>query len=276
MHLSPSGRAGQITVKLATGLHEGPAGSLLLDFGANTEIALWDGERLWATSAAGGPAFEWCGIQNGMPARAGAIRRIRASSGPLGVELDVIGGGAPQGMCASGLVDAIAVLFTTGRLTRSGRFKGESRERGLVDLTEGGEISVAAGDVDALQRAKAGVAAAAQLLLAEAGLTVADVRRVCVSGTFGTHLDIGNAQAIGMLPQIEGGRVELCGNTALAGCGRILCEAPPEDDAWGLPQATVVNMSLRSEFESAFIANLQLQPWQEDFEPAAGQGGAGA
>ena len=60
---------------LATRLTEQP-GSLLIDFGTNSEMALWDGQTLWVTSAAGGPAFESCGMQCGMPAEPGAIYRF--------------------------------------------------------------------------------------------------------------------------------------------------------------------------------------------------------
>lgn len=60
---------------LATGLVEGPPGSLLIDCGTNAEIALWDGNVLWATSAAGGPAFEGSGVGCGMPAEGGRFSR---------------------------------------------------------------------------------------------------------------------------------------------------------------------------------------------------------
>lgn len=52
---------------LATHLMDRPGG-LLIDFGTNSEMALWDGEALWVTSAAGGPAFEGCQVRCGMPA----------------------------------------------------------------------------------------------------------------------------------------------------------------------------------------------------------------
>src|SRR5208337_1231786 len=61
---------------LAAGLLKGERGSLLIDFGTNSEIALWDGRSLWVTSAAGGPAFEGCGIGCGTPAEPGAIYAV--------------------------------------------------------------------------------------------------------------------------------------------------------------------------------------------------------
>jgi uncharacterized 2Fe-2S/4Fe-4S cluster protein (DUF4445 family) len=61
---------------LATGMTARSRAALLIDFGTNSEIALWDGSRLWVTSAAGGPAFEGCGLSCGMPAESGAIYRV--------------------------------------------------------------------------------------------------------------------------------------------------------------------------------------------------------
>ncbi|MGD8909807.1 MAG: ASKHA domain-containing protein, partial [Chromatiales bacterium] len=59
--------AGFVGSDLAAGLvHSqllrGAGPGLFIDFGTNSEIALWDGSQLLVTSAAGGPAFEGMGI----------------------------------------------------------------------------------------------------------------------------------------------------------------------------------------------------------------------
>jgi hypothetical protein len=59
-----------------------------IDFGTNTEIALWDGSALFVTSAAGGPAFEGSGIRCGSPAEPGAICHVRFEDGIAGVPDD--------------------------------------------------------------------------------------------------------------------------------------------------------------------------------------------
>ena len=61
---------------VATRLLTGPSPALFIDFGTNSEIALWDGVHLWVTSAAGGPAFELWGLSHGMPAEPGAVSRV--------------------------------------------------------------------------------------------------------------------------------------------------------------------------------------------------------
>ncbi len=68
--------AGVVTTRLT----EDGVGCLLIDFGANSEIALWDGQALWVTSAAGGPAFERSGIECGLPAETGAIYRVQRAA----------------------------------------------------------------------------------------------------------------------------------------------------------------------------------------------------
>ncbi len=81
---------------IATRLVSGQEKKLLIDFGTNSEIALWDGKLLWVTSAAGGPAFEGCGITCGMPAEAGAIYRARLKEDVSDFLLDTIGGAPPS------------------------------------------------------------------------------------------------------------------------------------------------------------------------------------
>jgi len=258
--------AGLVGSDLTAGIHatrltDGPSGSLLIDFGTNTEIALWDGNRIWATSAAGGPAFEGCGISAGMPAVDGAVQRVEWSDASGFFSLGVIGNGPPKGICGSGLVDAAVGLLRRGMLTKAGRFKGDASGWTKVQLDDQGAIAVTGRDIDALQRAKAGVAAAQKCLMAQAGTDISGIRRVCVAGAFGNYLNVGNAQVIGLLPPVGGQDVEFCGNTALAGCEMLLSGvAPLTVPAYWHP--TVVNMSHVRAYEDMFVESLYLEPWQ--------------
>jgi len=245
---------------LATELEKGPAGSLLIDFGANSEIALWDGSQLWATSTAGGPAFEWCGIHDGMPAEPGAIWRMKRVSTGTGFRSEVIGNTEPKGICASGLVDAIAYLVEAGTLSIAGQPSGTAKGKNRIALTEEETVVVDRRSVDAFQRAKAGVAAATQCLVAGAGMRVSDIQHVCAGGEFGSSLDIRNAISVGLLPPVDPTAVSLCGNTALAGCGLIL-RGKSEAASLQREHVNVVNMSYLSEYEEVFIDNLFLRPW---------------
>jgi len=246
---------------LATRLIEGPDAALLIDFGVNSEIALWDGTTLWATSAAGGPAFEGSGISCGMPADPGAIFRVTLDQPHAGFRFEVIGGIEPTGICGTGLVDLISCFLTMGALASNGRLKPESAGREAGMLQGPGNLTLGAGDIDSLQRAKAAVAAGALYLLAKAGMSMQDLRKIRICGAFGKYLDVRNAQRIGLIPLIPEQDVELCGNTALAGCELMLFNHDCEETISLIRNKTrIVNLSQARGFEELFIESLPFRP----------------
>ena len=240
---------------VATRLTEGPPGSVLVDFGTNTEIALWDGSKLWITAAAGGPAFEGSGISCGMPAEPGAIDSVDIAADTV----SVIGGGQAFGICGSGLVDAIAGLAASGRIDKIGRIVNETERKGLVPCSGHPAVRIGPMDIDLFQRAKAAVGAGLSCLLDHCAMSERDIARLCVSGAFGQTLSVANAQAVGLLPGIPVGRVELCPDTALRGCEMMLISLEAASFAANLRRnATVLNFADSPAFEDRFIANLRL------------------
>jgi uncharacterized 2Fe-2S/4Fe-4S cluster protein (DUF4445 family) len=245
---------------LATRFIQGPSPALFVDLGTNSEVALWDGRRLWATSAAGGPAFEVCGYSLGMAAEAGAIYRVLQNAvGEL--TFRVIGDREPAGICGSGLLDLVVRLREQGLLNAIGRFtQGAAYQLpGTGDLT----INLTHKDVDSLQQAKAGIAAAVQVLCHQSGVPLADLARICVAGEFGRHLNVENAVAIGLLPPVATDRVERLADAALLGCTAFILD----DDAVSLLDRTrqetnLTNLALVPEFESLFLESLYLRPMQ--------------
>jgi uncharacterized 2Fe-2S/4Fe-4S cluster protein (DUF4445 family) len=237
-------------------LLDGDEPALLVDFGTNSEIALWDGERLWVTAAAGGPAFEATGVGCGVPAEPGAIHRIwRAPAG--GWRGDVLESGPPRGVCGSGLVDLLALLRAGGELDERGR---PSREP-LVIAVAGTELGVSKADVDTLQRAKGAVAAGVDVLRRRAGLRLDEISAVHVAGSFGEHLDVENAVRIGLLPPIPAERVKLAGNTALHGAIDLLLSAEADAAlARARERAVLINLSMEDDFEDLFLEHLHLRP----------------
>ena len=61
---------------LATGMDRDKRVRLFIDVGTNCEIVLSDGDRLLATAAPAGPAFEGGAIRCGMRAADGAIEVV--------------------------------------------------------------------------------------------------------------------------------------------------------------------------------------------------------
>lgn len=246
----------------ATRLVEGEPGALFIDFGTNSEIALWDGERLWVASAAGGPAFEESGMGCGMPAEAGAICRVRLEGGEP--DFDVIAGGEPRGLCGSGLVDLVACLLDAGLLTPRGRFAPQVPAGGYVLAGTGGRVVLTSRDVDLFQRAKAAIAGGTQALLSRAGMVPDDLGRICIGGFFGRFLDPGSALRIGLLPSVSPDRIELRGCTALAGCAEALLSPDRLQLLKRIGEgARLVDLSRFPGFDELYLNNLFLLPMQE-------------
>lgn len=249
---------------LAAGLDRSVENKLLIDFGTNSEIALWDGQRLWVTSAAGGPAFDGCGIRCGMPAEPGAIYRIGQNSARSGYRYKVLGDSSPKGLCGSGVIDAIALLRATGRLAVSGKFNACCRQEDLCIAQGVPEITIAKEDVDVFQRAKAAIGAGIVSLLDEAGISFEDLRRVFVCGAFGRHIHIENAKVLGLLPDIPASRFEIFANAALVGSERLLLSENGQKELSPIRlRSHLIGLVESDSFETHFINHLYLQPMQQ-------------
>jgi len=247
---------------LASGLTENSKPGLLIDFGTNSEIALWDGKALTMTSAAGGPAFEGCGIRCGLPAEPGAIYRVRFNNDAT--EYQTIAGEEPRGICGTGIVDLVAGLVRSQMLTEKGLFSPCYADRGFV-LTAGDSAFVLEKkDIDLFQRAKAAVGTGISILMNEAGISYHDLDRVFVGGTFGKALDIVNASEIGLLPPVSPDRIELCGNTALTGCELALLSPASSDLLRRIGEHTkVINLAEYRYFDDIYLSNLYLRPLED-------------
>ncbi len=124
----------------------------VMDIGTNTELILGRKNKIFAVSCPAGPAFEGGSILCGMPGLTGAIEKIAIQ--PDGsMRVQVIGGGAPEGICGSGLVDLLSELLRTGRMNTLGRFE-HGDDAIIVDSTGDEPIQFTEGDVNELAQAK--------------------------------------------------------------------------------------------------------------------------
>ena len=213
---------------LATGLYDNEEVSMLIDVGTNGEIVVGNRDWIVTCSASAGPALEGGGVECGMMAQQGAIERVHLEDGRI--EYDVIGGGAPDGMCGSGVIDLIAVLLEKGILNRSGRFiEGSDPAVRFADgmgrfviadkdhsLT-GREVVISQEDIDNVITAKAAIFAAARITLERLDLTFADLAKVYIAGGFGSYINVNNAIAIGLLPDVPIANILYVGNTSIWG-----------------------------------------------------------
>lgn len=242
---------------IATDMLKHPAPNMLIDFGTNSEIAIWDGKALMVTSAAGGPAFEGEGIHNGMPSEPGAIYRVQAGNNRLA--FDVIDDSTAQGICGSGLIDIIAIFKKQGIINANGRLSGEFSQNGYT-LSNNPEILINNYDIDAIQHAKAAIGAAIICVASQARINFNELQHIFVCGAFGKYLNIQNAIYIGMLPNVPINRVSLHSDAALAGCDNLLFMADPILAANAIiNKSHIINLSMSAHFGDIFFENLYLQ-----------------
>ncbi|MFM7597720.1 MAG: ASKHA domain-containing protein, partial [Actinomycetota bacterium] len=219
---------------LAAGMDRDKRLRLFIDIGTNCEIVLGNGEKLMATAAPAGPAFEAASIRCGMRAAPGAIEVV--TIGDDGVTLQVIDDVAPIGLCGSGLVDAIAELHRSGLMDDSGRFLPQDAieaarpdmasrfverdgERLFILATadetgNGHDIFLSQRDVRELQFAKAAISTGWKLLLEEFNTDESQIQQVLLAGSFGTYLSAKSAVGIGLVPKIPVMRIVSAGNVA--------------------------------------------------------------
>jgi uncharacterized 2Fe-2S/4Fe-4S cluster protein (DUF4445 family) len=205
---------------------------LIIDIGTNGELVLGNRKALWATSCATGPAFEGAHISRGMRAAPGAIHKVDIDPETLRPFYEVLGDNGrvqPQGICGSGIIDAVAAMRRAGLLRPNGRLvegmPGVFADGGhigkrfvLVPAVDSSrEIAITIQDVRQVQLAKAALFAGIKILMRQAGLSRVD--QVVLTGAFGARFDWGNAVSIGMFPDL-GANIKVAGNAA--GMGAIL------------------------------------------------------
>lgn len=285
-----SGYVGSDTlgVAMSTRPWEKEGNTLAVDIGTNGEILLGVNNKIYACSAAAGPAFEGAHIEQGMRAGEGAIEKVRLDNGE--VTLGVIGDAPPQGICGSGLIDAVAELLKTGLLEKSGRFAREGspatqsplasrlrtgkdgvREFVLAYAGERGatkDIVITQKDIRELQLAKAAIAAGISILYKEAQIDANDVDRVFLAGAFGNYLDKNNAVAIGVFPGIPVEKIIPVGNAAAEGAGVCLLSLSELRRSDQVAAAIVpIELSTRADFNELWIRCINFPERQNAVNP---------
>jgi uncharacterized 2Fe-2S/4Fe-4S cluster protein (DUF4445 family) len=262
---------------LATGLTRDRRLRLFIDVGTNSEIALGSVDRVLATAAPAGPAFEAAQIRCGMRAAEGAIEGVRITED--GVALEVIGDAEPVGMCGSGLVDAVAELVHAGLLDHSGRFLPDEdaaerfapgvagrltkigQERVFVLHWRGEDpansVYLSQRDVRELQFAKASIATGWQILLRELAVEPSEISQVLLAGSFGAYLTPLSAVRIGLVPDLALPRIVSAGNVAGEGAKIAALSLRERAEAESiLREVEYVELSGRADFNDLFIDQL--------------------
>ncbi|MCK4376355.1 MAG: DUF4445 domain-containing protein, partial [Candidatus Brocadiae bacterium] len=129
------------------------------------------------------------------------------------VEYATIGGKPPVGICGSGLIDLLAELLRSGKMSKKAKLERE------FFVTDG--ISLSQEDVYQLITAKAGLRLDQDMLIKYYGVALDDVSKIYLAGAFGNYINPQSAVTIGLLPPAADKIVRI-GNAALAGAREML------------------------------------------------------
>jgi uncharacterized 2Fe-2S/4Fe-4S cluster protein (DUF4445 family) len=230
---------------------------LLADIGTNCELALYtpgkEGQnaRLICTSAAAGPAFEASNISCGMSSVDGAIDRVTIENEKIACR--VIGGGTAKGLCGTGLLSLVALLFKNGYIDKGGTIvKGASRSgdgSACIELTPA--VRLLQQDIRNLQLAKSAVRTGIQYLLEKSPAPPV----FSLAGGFGANLSIEDACTLGLIPGELGLHCIHLGNAALSGAASLLFSPSLREKAAQIAaKAYPVNLAAVPGFQQRFLS----------------------
>ncbi len=229
--------ADTVGVLAASDLEHLPGLHAAVDIGTNAEVMVAKDGNVVACSTAAGPAFEGAKISQGMRAQPGAIDGVT-----IGQDLYVhtIDEKPAQGICGSGIIDAIGELRRVGMLESSGRLadpddlahlpdalRARLRDGEVVlvwaqDSGTGSDITLTQKDVREVQLVKASIFAGIATLLDKLGYTSDQLDGLHIAGAFGTYITKEHALRIGLIPNIPVEKLVFLGNAAGAGAKMAL------------------------------------------------------
>jgi len=265
--------ADAVGVALATRMDESSEIRIAVDIGTNGEVLLGSREHLWGCSAPAGPALEGAQIRHGMRAALGAIDRVSFDGRDL--TLHTIGEAAAQGICGSGLIDAIAVLLDASVIDWTGLIdldhldrlplalaarvikRGDERAVILAHPGEHGatqELLLTQDDVRQVQLCKGAIASGAAMLQRIAGVPEDKVAELMLAGGFGNYLSIASAIRIGLIPAVPESKVRYVGNAALLGAQLALLSETERQHAEQIARHIEhVSLAAHPDFQDVFV-----------------------
>jgi len=264
---------------LSAGMYRSGCPTLLLDIGTNTEVILRHGGRVICCSCASGPAFEGVHIEHGMKAVDGAIEKIQIDELTYEVEYETLGDGKPVGICGSAIIDAVAQLLRSGMINGIGKFNasisiprlraaGKNKKFVIAwgkDAGIDGDITISERDINEVLLAKAAIYSACAVLMKKMGIGKEELRKVLIAGAFGSHVDKQNAKMIGLIPDVDDGRIGFLGNAALTGAKMALLSRSMRKCAEGIPaKVEYMELAVSQDFRREFTNAL----WLPNRDPA--------
>lgn len=216
--------------------------TLLIDLGTNAEMVLFDSDRMVATSAAAGSAF------------------------------DSIAG---VGLFGADVVAILYRLLKEHRIDCHGTLQDEWFEQGVA-IEYKKQVYITQDHIRQMQLAKAAVRCGIDYLSEAFGCALQEIGQVYVAGGFGYYLDVEAAFGVGLLPDAFRGKTFACGNTALSGArvyGYDKLVAKDSGNGKGndklfsnvfdFPKKKIINLAMEPDFSERYISYLD---FSSDYE----------
>ncbi len=252
--------AGLYAMRMVPGLEDAGGVRFLIDLGTNGEMAITDGRHMLVTATAAGPAFEGSGESaligtDRIALTASLLRRGILDETGLLSEPYFTEGVPVEPVRNHMFTEAVGNRTAEARMPNGGAGKAG----------DGTSCRMKKEDIRALQMAKAAIRAGIEILWQETGCPKVD--RLYLAGGFGYELDAEAAYAIGLLPAVLRGRVQVVGNTSLAGAflmGRALWEGRIDRDAFeetlssGITVESI-NLAKRKNFAALYLQYMNLE-----------------
>ena len=253
-----------------------PRPFVLADMGTNGELALvTEDDRLFLTSVPLGPALEGIGPACGQQAGCGVVTAF--GLGPFGLTANVSPTAPCRGISATGYLSLLAHLLRLGILDAAGHFAAADTlamplarkiAQGLHTRHDQPCLNLPcnqwleAGDVELLLKVRACFVLALQQLLRAAAIPAASLKRICLAGALGEHVDPQALETLGFVPQGMGQRVRAVGNTSLRGAALLARDSDRcEWLARWCAAAQVLPLAEQADFQEQYMQAMRLEIW---------------
>jgi uncharacterized 2Fe-2S/4Fe-4S cluster protein (DUF4445 family) len=218
------------------------------------------------------PAAAQAGLRPSHPAAAQAgLRPSHPAAAQAGLRpslaLTTIGDQPPVGLTGSGLLSLVHELRRAGVVDATGRLVADppafgdrlsQDEEGVRRFLIADQIYLIQHDIRELQKAKGAIRAAMDTLLARLGLQPGDLRRMILTGSFGSQLDVAAVVGLGMIPPVAAEVIESSANGAGFGAALMLDDAEFARGERLATAAEQVDLDLDPDFDRRYIGCLAL------------------
>lgn len=256
-----------VSVLLALDILNAKGNIVMIDIGTNSEIVVSGEKGIYSAATPAGPAFEGGEIRDGMVAGPGAVEGFKIVDDR--VELKVIEGSQPIGICGSGLIEAVGSLIENGIIDSTGRIKDsieietniankikKEKEGNVFVFSRGakGEVALTQPDIRALQFAKGAIIGGLNMLFDKSKTDPDNIEKVYIAGAFGSHLNAKSLCTMGILKESWLDKVEIVGDAALRGAELAIASKEKRAEAEKIATDTrYVSLSGSKNFEREFI-----------------------